>query len=45
MLTARLRLEHWLSRLRQRAADGNEHARGLLAENPDWRDFQAEWAD
>jgi hypothetical protein len=40
---ARRHLERWLSRLRQRAADGDEYARGFLAENPDWQHFLAEW--
>lgn len=40
---ARRHLERWLSRLRQRAADGDEHARAFLAENPDWQQFLAEW--
>jgi hypothetical protein len=38
---ARRSLERWLSRLRQRAADGDEHARLFLAENPDWQQFLA----
>jgi hypothetical protein len=42
---ARRSLERWLARLRERAAAGDEHARGFLAENPDWRQFRAEWAD
>jgi len=42
---ARRRLQLWLARLRERAAAGDEHARRFLAENPDWRDFRAEWAD
>jgi hypothetical protein len=42
---ARRRLQMWLARLRERAAAGDEHAGGFLAENPDWRDFRAEWAD
>lgn len=42
---ARRRLQLWLARLRERAAAGDEHAQGFLAENPDWRDFRAEWAD
>ena len=42
---ARRRLQIWLARLRERAAAGDEHALGFLAENPDWRDFRAEWAD
>ena len=42
---ARRRLQIWLARLRERAAAGDERARGFLAENPDWRDFRAEWAD
>jgi len=42
---ARLRLQVWLARLRERAAAGDEHAQGFLAENPGWRDFRAEWAD
>jgi hypothetical protein len=37
---ARRRLQGWLSRLLERAAAGDEHARGFLAENPDWRQFQ-----
>ena len=41
---ARRRLRVWLARLRERADAGDEHARGFLAENPDWRDFRAEWA-
>lgn len=40
---ARRRLQVWLSRLRERAAAGGEHAREFLAENPDWRQFRAEW--
>ena len=42
---ARRRLQAWLARLRERAAAGDEHAQGFLAENPDWRQFRAEWAD
>lgn len=42
---ARQRLQMWLARLRERAAAGNEYAQGFLAENPDWRDFRAEWPD
>lgn len=42
---ARRRLRVWLARLCERAAAGDEHARGFLAENPDWRDIRAEWAD
>jgi hypothetical protein len=42
---ARRRLQVWLARLRERAEAGDEHALGFLAENPDWRDFRAEWAD
>jgi hypothetical protein len=42
---ARRRLQVWLARLRERGDAGDEHARGFLAENPDWRDFRAEWAD
>jgi DNA-binding GntR family transcriptional regulator len=41
--TARRRLERWLSRLRQHAADGDEHVRRFLAENPDWQPFLADW--
>jgi hypothetical protein len=41
---ARRHLERWLSRLRERAAAGDEHARGFLAENPDWQQLLAEWA-
>jgi hypothetical protein len=37
-------LQVWLSRLRERAAAGDEHARGFLAENPDWQQFRPEWA-
>ena len=37
---ARLRLQGWLSRLRERADAGDEHAREFLAENPDWRHFR-----
>jgi hypothetical protein len=40
---ARRHLERWLSRLRQRAADGDEHARAFLAENPDWQQFLTGW--
>jgi len=36
---ARRTLEAWLARLRERAAAGDEHARGFLAENPDWQQF------
>jgi hypothetical protein len=39
--TARRRLQVWLSRLRQRADAGDEHAREFLAENPDWAQFRA----
>jgi hypothetical protein len=39
---ARRRLQVWLARLRERAGAGDEHARGFLAENPDWRQFLAE---
>jgi hypothetical protein len=42
---ARRRLQRWLARLREHAEAGDEHAQGFLAENPDWRDFRAEWAD
>ena len=45
---ARLSLEMGLSRLRERAAAGNEHARRSFAElagNPDWRQFLAERPD
>ncbi|MGH3163442.1 MAG: hypothetical protein ACRDOC_16290 [Streptosporangiaceae bacterium] len=42
---ARRRLQRWLSRLRERAAAGDEHALRFLAENPDWRQYRAEWAD
>jgi hypothetical protein len=35
--TARLRLQVWLTRLRERADAGDEHAREFLAENPDWQ--------
>ena len=34
---ARRRLQGWLSRLRERAAAGDEHAQQFLAENPDLR--------
>jgi hypothetical protein len=30
-------LEHWLARLHERAASGDEHARQFLAEHPEWR--------
>ena len=36
---ARRQLRHWLSRLHERAAAGDEHALEFLAENPDWRQF------
>lgn len=39
---AQRRLERWLSRLRDRAAAGDECAQGFLAENPDWQRFLAE---
>ena len=45
---ARLSLERGLTRLRERAAAGNEHARRSLAElaaNPDWQPFLAEQPD
>jgi hypothetical protein len=42
---ARRRLQVWLARLHERAEAGDEHAQGFLAENPDWRQFRAEWAD
>lgn len=42
---ARRRLRVWLARLRERADAGDEHALGFLAENPDWRNFRAEWAE
>src|SRR5215471_4905427 len=45
---ARLSLERGLTRLRERAAAGNEHARRSLAElaaNPDWQPFLAERPD
>jgi hypothetical protein len=42
--TARRRLQAWLTRLRERADSGNEHAREFLAENPDWQQFPAGWA-
>jgi hypothetical protein len=38
-------MERWMARLRERADGGEEHARQFLAENPDWRQFRAEWAD
>lgn len=41
---ARRRLREWLARLRERAEAGDEHARGFLAENPDWLEFRADWA-
>jgi hypothetical protein len=41
---ARQRLLRWLTRLRERAGAGDEYARGFLADNPDWRQFQAGWA-
>jgi hypothetical protein len=41
---AQRHLVRWLSRLRERAAAGDEHARGFLAENPDWQQFLAEQA-
>jgi hypothetical protein len=40
---ARRNVEHWLSRMRQRAADGDQFALEFLAENPDWRQYLAEW--
>jgi hypothetical protein len=40
---ARRRLQVWLARLRERAQAGEEHAQGFLADNPDWRQFRAEW--
>ena len=40
---ARRRLQVWLGGLRERAEAGDEHALGFLAENPDWRQFRAEW--
>lgn len=42
---ARWHLVRWLSRLREHAEAGNEHARGFLAENPDWEQFLAENPD
>jgi len=39
---ARRRLQGWLSRLRERAAAGDEYAQRFLAENPDWQQFRAE---
>jgi hypothetical protein len=42
---AQRHLERWLARLRERADAGDEHARGFLAENPDWQQFRAAWAD
>lgn len=42
---ARRRLQVWLARLRERAEAGDEHAQGFLADNPDWQQFRAEWAD
>jgi hypothetical protein len=36
-LDARRRLRVWLARLHERAAAGDEHARGFLAANPDWQ--------
>jgi hypothetical protein len=41
---ARQRLRGWLTRLGEHADAGDEHAQGFLAENPDWRQFLAEWA-
>jgi len=40
---ARRRLQGWLSRLRERAAAGDEYAQRFLAENPDWQQFRADW--
>jgi hypothetical protein len=42
---ARRRLRRWLGSLRERAAAGEEFAQGFLDENPDWRDFRADWLD
>jgi hypothetical protein len=42
---ARRHLRRWLASLRERAAAGDEHAQGFLAENPDWREFRPQWAD
>jgi hypothetical protein len=36
---ARRRLRGWLGRLAERAASGSEHAREILAENPDWQRY------
>lgn len=41
---ARLRLQAWLSRLRERADAGDKYAREFLAENPDWQHFRLGWA-
>lgn len=41
---ARLRLQAWLSRLRERADAGDKYAREFLAENPDWQHFRPGWA-
>jgi hypothetical protein len=40
---ARRRLRGWLSRLREHAAAGDEHAQRFLAENPDWEQFRPGW--
>jgi hypothetical protein len=42
---AQRHLERWLSRLRERAAAGDEYVQRFLAENPDWQQFLAERAD
>jgi hypothetical protein len=38
-------LARWLTRLRDRAAAGNEHVRQFLADNPDWRQLLIEKPD
>ncbi|MBO0833050.1 MAG: hypothetical protein J2P28_24185 [Actinobacteria bacterium] len=42
---ARRAIVRWLSRLRERAAARDVFAQQFLADNPDWRDYQPEWAD
>jgi hypothetical protein len=41
---ARRRLQRWLTRLRERAETGDEHAREFLAENPDWEQWPTDRA-
>jgi hypothetical protein len=37
------RLQRWLSRRREHAPAGDEHAQRFLAEDPDWQQFHPDW--